>query len=135
MDETTMRSTHNAYFNLPQISLSTRLVHILPLMKDRYLISIIQLCDDCFAVNFDTKNSLLKKVNDVLTRYIDAITGLNIIYFDKPQPLTFVSNQYLLSPPTPSHSPSNTLANSMQEMFTKMDLVLYLHQSAWIPVP
>ena len=68
----------------PQLILSARCIHILPVIKDFCLISVVKLCDDGFAVNFNTKNVFLRKLNDVLTGYRDATTGLYLIYFDKP---------------------------------------------------
>ena len=56
-----------------------------------------QLCDDGFAVNFNTKNLFLRKLNYVLTGYRDSITSLYLIFLYnattppcriKPRPLT-----------------------------------------------
>ena len=75
-DATTMISTHTAYLPLPQISLSTRRIHILPEMKDLWLISVGNLRDDGFSVNFNTNNLFLRKGDYILTGYIDATMGL-----------------------------------------------------------
>ena len=79
-----MRSTHTAYLPLTHLYLSANRVHILPVMKGCYLISYRQLCDDGFAVKFNTKNVFLRKLNDFPTGYRDATTGLYLIGFYKP---------------------------------------------------
>ena len=129
-----MRSTYTVYITLPQISLSARRVHILPAMKDCCLIYVVELSDDGFVLNFDSKNCFLRKGNDFLIGYMYATTDFYLIDFDKPQPLPSVSNHAVLPPSTSSPIPSNILANSMHVLSTKRDLVLYLHQAAWSPV-
>ena len=119
LDVTTMRSTHTAYLPLPQISLSSLRVHILPVIKYFCLVYVGQLCDDGFAVKFNTNYVFLKKVNYILTSYIDATMGLYLIYFDNNQYLLVVLNHALLPPPTPPPIPSNTLANSIHKVSTK----------------
>ena len=104
-------------------------------MKDFCLISVGQLCEDGFAVNFYTKDVFLRKVKHVLIGYRYATTGLNLIDFDHPQPPPSVANQSALALSTPSPSPSNIYSYPMNEMITKRDLVLYLHQAEWRPVP
>ena len=134
-DATTMRFIHTTYLPLPHISLSSRCVHILSSMNDCCLVSFGQLCGDVISVNFDTKNLFLRKGNYFLTGYEDSTTGLYLIDFDKPQPLPSLSNHAVLLPPIPSPSLSNILDNSFREICTKRDLFLYLHRSAWRPVP
>ena len=104
-DTTTMRFTHTSYLLLPQLSLSKYRIHILPDMKDICVISVGQLCDDRFAVNFNNKNFFLRKGSDVLTGYRDATTGLYLIGFDRAQPLPVVSNHAHLPSPTSHLSP------------------------------
>ena len=104
-------------------------------MKDCWLFYVVQLCEDSFAVKFDTKNIFLQKKKCVLIGYRDTNTGLYLIYFDHPQLLPYVTNHSNLYLSTPSPSLSNICAYSVHEMTTKMDLVLYLHQAACIPVP
>ena len=134
-DTTTIRSTHTDDLSLPQISVSAGRFYILPSMKDRCLIYVGQLCDDRFSVNFNTNNVFLQKLNYALIGYRDATTSINLIDFDKPQPLPFVSNHAILPPSAPKPIPSNILVNYVHEISTKRDLVLYLHRSACIPVP
>ena len=130
-----MRSTHTYYLPLPQIYLSARHVHILPSMKYCCLISVRQLSDDGFAVNFDINTFFLRKLNGVLTDYRGATMGLYLIYFDKSQPIPYISHHSILPPPTPSPIPSNILSNSLHDISTKRHLVLYLHKCACIIVP
>ena len=134
-DSTTTISTHTSYFHLYQTSLSARRAHILPPMKDCWFIPVVKLCDIGFSVNFNTNNVFLLKINDFLTIYRYSATGIYLIDFDKPQPLPPISNLVFLSPPTTSPSSSNTLSNSLHEMSTKRDLVLYVHRSSRILVP
>ena len=108
--------------------------HLIP-VRDLCLISVGKLCEDGFAVNFYTRNVFLRKVKQVPIGYRYATTGLNLIYFDNPQPFPPVANHSALALSTPSPSPSNIYADSVNEMTTKNDLVLYLHRSEWIPVP
>ena len=108
---TNMKYTHNTYLPLPQLYLFARHVHILPAMKDHCLIPVRKICDDGFAVKFNTKNIFLQNFNDVLIVYRYVTIGLYLIDFDKPQPLTSISNHNFLPPSVPSSSPSKTLAN------------------------
>ena len=127
----------NSYFlptPTPALFIYTTCPH-LPAMKDLCLISVVQLCEDGFAVNFYTRNYSLRKVKHVLIGYRYATTGLNLIYFDNPQPFPSVANHSALALSTPSPSPSNIYAYSVNKMTTKNDLVLYLHQAEWRPVP
>ena len=118
-----------------QLYLPARCVQILPEMKDHCLIHVGQLCGDGFAVNFDTKNIFPIKGKHVLIGYIDATNGLYLIYFDDPQQLPSVANHSDLALSTHFPRPSNICAYSVHETTTKKDLLLYLHQAAWIPVP
>ena len=81
------------------------------------------------------KECFLQKLKHVLIGYRYAITGPNLIYFDNPQNFPFVANHSALALSTPSPSPSNIYAYSVNKMTTKNDLVLYLHQAEWRPVP
>ena len=87
------------------------------------------------TTEFYTSNYLLQKVKHVLIGYRYATTSLNLIYFDNPQPFPSVANHSALALSTPSPSPSNIYAYSVNKMTTKNDLVLYLHQAEWRPVP
>ena len=135
LDENTMRFHYNASPPHPShLSLSACCVHILTGMKDCCFISVVELCDDGFALNFDSKNLFLRKGNGFLIGYMYATTDLYLIEFNKPQPLPSVSNHAVLPPSTSSPIPFNILANSVHVISTKRDLVLYLHQAAWRPV-
>ena len=70
-------------------------------MKDSFPIYVGQLCEDGFAVNFDTKNVLIQKLKHVIIVYIDATTGIYLIYVDDPQPLTSKDNHFTLALSTP----------------------------------
>ena len=107
----------------------------LPAMKDLCLISIGKLCEDGFAVKFYTRNVFLRKVKHVPIGYRYATTGLNLIYFHNPQPLPSVADHSSLALSTPSPSPSSIYAYSVNEITTKRELVLYLHQAECRPVP
>ena len=130
-----MISSHITPPPLPQLSWYTRRVHILPATNDRCLIYVGKLYEDGFAVNFDINNVFLQKSKDVLIGYRDATTDLYSINFDNPQPLPSVANNYYLALSTPSPRPSTIYAYSVNKMTKKSNLLLYLHQAAWIPVP
>ena len=91
-DATTMRLTHVVNLPTPQLYLVTYRVHILPEMKDRCIISVGQLWDNLFVVNFDNRHLLLQKEKLLLTGNRDPVTGLYLINFDAPQPLSSASH-------------------------------------------
>ena len=100
-------------------------------MKDPCLISVGQLCDDGFAINFDANHVYLQKGDLQLIGTRDPSPGLYYIDFDSPTP-----------PPQVMNSTDLTLADTSkarayynQQMTIKPDLVQYLHRAAWSPLP
>ena len=60
-DYTTMHSSHIVLLPMPQFSLAIHCIHVLPAMKNRFLMSVEKLCDGGFSVNFDAKHVYLQK--------------------------------------------------------------------------
>ena len=93
-----------------------------------------QLCDDGFAINFDATHVYLQKVILLLLSTRDPTSGLYYIDFDVPTHPPHVENSTDLSL-SPLAATSEARAYSTHHMTTKLDLVQYLHRSAWSPVP
>ena len=104
-------------------------------MKYHCIISIGQLREDTFAVNFYLNNVFLQKLRHVLISYRDSIACLCLINSYDPQPLPSVANHFAPAISTPFTIISNMCTYSMHEIITKQYLVLYLHQAACIPFP
>ena len=83
-DATRMRSSHISLLPIPQFSISARCIHVLPAMKDLYLVSVVNTCDDGFAVNFDAKHVYLRKVQLLLIGNRYTLSGLYNIDFYTP---------------------------------------------------
>ena len=78
-DDTTMWSYHIALLPIPQLLLTARGIHVLPFMKDRWLVSVGQLCDDGFSINFYATQVYLQKRKTMT--YRKQILGIRIILY------------------------------------------------------
>ena len=60
-DTTIMQSSHIALLPIPPLSLAVHRINILPVINDRCLMSVGQLCDYGFVINFDATHIYLLK--------------------------------------------------------------------------
>ena len=65
--------------------------------------SLGQLCNDVFAVNFDANHVYLQKVRLLLIFNRDTFSGLFYTYFDPPIHPPHINNPTALSRPTNHH--------------------------------
>ena len=118
-----IRASQTSLLPFPQLPLGAHQSNILPDLGNRNLISIGQLCDNCFSEIFTTKDVSLIVPNTTLTgtRNTD-----NVIYYMDLQSIE-------LSPVThiPQHSP---LSNNIHTLSTNSEIVQYIHQSDFSPV-
>ena len=96
--------------------------------------SVGQIFDDGFAVHFDANHVYLQKVRLLLIGNRYPSTGLYHIDFDTPTHPPQIDNPAALSLAS-IMATSESMANLVRHMTTKSELVQYLHQVAWIPIP
>ena len=131
---TTIQSSHISLLPIPHLSLAARHIHTLSAMKYQFIMSVGQLCDNGFSINFDENHVHLRKGKLLHIGTIDPTSDLYYIDFDAPNhPPHFMNPiDITLSPLAPT---SEARAYSAHHMTTESDLVQYLHQAACSPVP
>ena len=80
-DASQTRSSHTCLLTTPQIPHAARKAHILPAMNNRALISVGQICDDRFRVNFNEQLVFIRKGKLLLTGCRKSNTGLYFLDF------------------------------------------------------
>jgi hypothetical protein len=77
-DGQTMKSTHTAILDIPQLSKAAKAAHIFPAMENNSLLSVGQLCDEGYYVLFsiDEVTTLNAAQNILMKGSRDLTTGL-----------------------------------------------------------
>ena len=96
--------------------------------------SVGQIYDDGFAINFDASHVYLQKGRLLLLGTIYPASGLYYIDFDSPTHPHHAKKPIDLSL-APLESTGDTRAYSAHHMTTRSDLIQYLHRAAWSSVP
>ena len=134
LDASQMRSSHTCLLPTPQLSHAARKAHILPAMNNRALISVGQLCDDGFRVNFYEQFVFIQKGKLLLTGCRERNTGLYFLDFTTTHQMASSAHQTSQSLAT-FPAPDNFSAHSVHKMTAQKDLVQYLQHAAFPPVP
>ena len=80
-DATTIRLSNIDLLPTPQLSLASCCIYIIPAAKDRYLMSVSQICDEGFAIKFDATHAYLQKGRLILIGNRDNFSGIYCINF------------------------------------------------------
>ena len=119
-----MQATHNALLPPPQLSLAAHRANISPVLQNRAVISIGQLCNDGFSATFSKDHLTLVKQDITITGERNVRNGL---YYIDLAPCSQPTARNALSLHT-------SYAQSAYKISTKSDLVRYLHQASSSPV-
>jgi hypothetical protein len=113
-----MESSHTADLDIPELIADAYKSHVLPVMYNHSLLSVAQLCDECYIVTFkqDTVTICNPDSSKLLSGPQDVNTGLWRINLKQ----------------TNNHIP-NPIANNVYELRNTGDLVHYLHNSLFSP--
>jgi hypothetical protein len=132
---TQMVSSHTAYLDIPELPLAARLVHIVPALTTKSLLSIPQLCTNgCEAVLDNEAIRIMRDDQVVLagTRCLD--TGLWHIDVTNPIPTTeSVEIDTLVSKIDTPSGPTPFSANAAAGSSKPADLVAFAHAALWSP--
>jgi hypothetical protein len=117
----TIKSTHTATLDIPQLSKSAKAAHIFPAMENNSLLSVGQLCDEGYLVLFsiDEVKILNEKQKNIMKGNRDCATGLWRINLCHKNPNCIIAQkQYQI------HS-----ANNVYALRNIGELVNYLHKA------
>jgi hypothetical protein len=97
----TMKSSHTADLDIPELNAAASKAHISPGMAHHYLLSVGQLCDEGYKVTFqrDTVTICNSENSKLLSGPRDETTGLwriNLTQTDKHKPAPIANNVYEL---------------------------------------
>jgi hypothetical protein len=117
----TMKSTHTATLDIPQLSKVTKAAHVFPAMENNSLLSVGQLCDEVYSVLFRTDGVkiLNEKQKIIMKGPRDHATGLCRINLLQKNPTCTISQ-----PPSQPHS-----ANNVYALRNSGALFNYLHKA------
>jgi hypothetical protein len=130
-----MVSSHTAYLDIPELPLAARLVHIVPTLTTKSLLSIPQLCTNGCKAELDNEAIRIMRDDQVVlagTRCLD--TGLWHIDVTNPIPKTDVEEFDTLVSETETPSvPPPFSANAAAGSSKPADLVAFSHAALWSP--
>jgi hypothetical protein len=114
----TMESSHTADLDIPGLNAAASKAHVFPGMAHHSLLSVGQLCDECYIVTFqrDTVTICNSESSKLLSGPRDETTGLWRINLKQ----------------TNKHIP-DTIANNVYELRNTGALVHYLHKALFSP--
>jgi hypothetical protein len=117
----TMKSTHTATLDIPQLSKVAKAAHVFPAMEKNSLLSVGQLCDEGYSILFRTDGVkiLNEKQKIIMKGPSDHATGLWRINLLQQNPTCTISQ-----PPSQPHA-----ANNMYALRSSGALVNYLHKA------
>jgi hypothetical protein len=103
----TMKSTHTATLDIPQLSKVAKAAHVFPAMENNSLLSVGKLCDDGYSVLFNTNGVkiLNEKQKIIMKGSRDHATGLWIINLLQTNPTCTI-----YQPPYHPHAANNMYA-------------------------
>jgi hypothetical protein len=113
-----MESSHTADLDIPYLNADSSKAHVLPGMAHHSLLSVGQLCDECYIVTFrqDTVTICNSDNSELLSGPRDATTGLRRINLKH----------------TNKHKP-DPIANNVYELRNAGALIHYLHKALFSP--
>jgi hypothetical protein len=117
----TMKSTHTATLDIPQLSRVAKAAHVFPAMENNSLLSVGQLCDEGYSFLFNTNGvKILNEKQEIIMKGSrDHATGLWRINLLQTNPTYNISQ-----PPSQLHTVNNVYALRNSDA-----LVKYLHKA------
>jgi hypothetical protein len=114
----TMESSHTADLDIPELNTAASKAHVFPGMANHSLLSVGQLCDECYIVTFrkDTVTICDSGNSQILSGPRDVNTGLWCINLKQ-------TNNHITEP----------IANNVYELRNTGALVHYLHKALFSP--
>jgi hypothetical protein len=121
-----MKSSHTAYLDLPDLPLAARLVHIVPALTTKSLLSIPQLCSNGCTAELDSKTITIKYNDQVALAGTRCPTsGLWHIDISTPVPDNSIPDTTTIGPPFEANAAAGSSHPS--------DLVAFAHAALWSP--
>ena len=128
----TMRASHMALPPFTQLSLAARQAYIFPPLRNKVLLSIVQLCNVGFLVVFDQHHVTAFKANHLSISWNrDPKNGL--CYIDLPPNLSPPRTR-TVAPSRPPTVSTHIKAHSAYGMTMQADLVQFMHRAAFSPI-
>jgi hypothetical protein len=131
---TQMVSSHTAYLDLPDLPLAARLVHIVPALTTKSLLSIPQLCTNGCKAELDNEGiRILRDGKLVLAGTRCHDTGLWHIDVTNTVPTLKAECESESVEPIESHTEPPFSANAAAGSSKPADLVAFAHAALWSP--